>query len=207
MSEKRLTVGMRCPKMVSSDYDEDRHGGYRFQEDVFNELSVLFGTCEKEVEFEIEANGVIVHAHVDILCKTEGGWAVFEVKSGKFDPMHIWQVSAYRYIAERALGAHVDAAIIYPTHMLTDSLHLSRVLSQILPVYYIPHLFNEGKKYVAVSTLRWRYGNENMGPWCMYCKNVGCKLGRAFRRTLAVLEVRRAEKRGEESEDTGAKTL
>jgi len=207
MSKNRLTVGMRCPKMVSSDYDEDRHGGYRFQEDVFNELNALFGTCEGEVEFEIEANGAKAYAHIDVLCRTEGGWAVFEVKSGKFDPMHIWQVSAYRYIAERALGAHVDAAIIYPTHALTDSLYLSRVLAQVLPVHYIPHLFNEGKKYVAVSTLRWKYGNENMGPWCMYCKNVGCKLGRAFRRTLATMEVRKLDVSNVGEEDKGAKTL
>jgi len=207
MSEKRLTVGMRCPLLMSKEYDEDRYGGFRFQDDVYNELSAVFGACEKEAEFEAEAVGTVVKAHVDILCKTPGGWAVFEIKSGRFDPIHIWQISAYRYIAERALNAHVDAAIIYPTFIITDSLYLARELAQILPVHYIPGAFNHGEKYVTVSVLRWKYGTAAMGPWCAYCAREECKLRRAFESARRELKARRIEKRAEKTEDNEAKTL
>jgi len=207
MSERRLTIGMKCPQMKPKEYDEDKYGGYRFQDDVYNELSAIFVNCEKEAVFEIEANGVVVHAHVDVLCKTDGGWAVFEVKSGKFDPMHIWQASAYRYIVEKALNAHTDAALIYPTFIITDSLFLARTLAQILPVYYIPHTFSNGEKYVAVSALRWKYKNASMGPWCAYCENAQCRLKHVFNITRLDLKVRKLNTHDMESEDKGAKTL
>jgi len=207
MSEKRLTVGMRCPQIKSREYDENRYGGFHFQEDVYHELSALFGACEKEAEFEISAANTTVKAHVDILCRAEDHYVIAEVKSGRFDPLHIWQVSAYRYIVERALKAHVDAAIIYPTFIITDSLFLARALSALLPTYYIPHAFNDGEKYVVASVLRWKFGTANMGPWCAYCENAQCRLKHVFNTAKFDLEVRRAEKRGEESEDTGAKTL
>jgi len=207
MSERRLTIGMKCPQMRFKDYDEDQYGGYRFQDDLFNELSAMFVNCEKEAVFEIEANNTVIYAHVDILCKTPGGWAVFEAKSGRFDPFHIWQAAAYRYIVEKALNAHVDAALVYPTFIITDSIYLARELAQILPTYYIPNMFNNGEKYVAVSVLRWKYKNASMGPWCAYCENESCRLKHIFNTTRLDLKARKLNMHGMDSEDKEAKTL